>query len=86
MIKNINNGVYPTMITPYTDENKIDFDAVLGIMDWYFRNGVDGIFAVCQSSEMFFLSFEERLELLRFNQKCAEGNEHCRVRSYCGRP
>lgn len=66
MIKNINNGVYPTMITPYTDENKIDFDAVLGIMDWYFRNGVDGIFAVCQSSEMFFLSFEERLELLRF--------------------
>ena len=66
MIKDINNGVYPTMITPYTDDNKIDYNAVLGIMDWYSQNGADGIFAVCQSSEMFFLSFEEKLELLRF--------------------
>ncbi|MBR4766197.1 MAG: dihydrodipicolinate synthase family protein, partial [Clostridia bacterium] len=66
MIKTINNGVYPTMITPYTNDNKIDYNAVLGIMDWYAKKGVDGIFAVCQSSEMFFLSFEERLELLRF--------------------
>lgn len=66
MIKNIKNGVYPTMITPYTEDNKIDFEAILGILEWYSQNGVDGIFAVCQSSEMFFLSFEERLELLRF--------------------
>ena len=46
MIKDINNGVYPTMITPYTDDNKIDYNAVLGIMDWYSQNGADGIFAV----------------------------------------
>lgn len=66
MIKNIPDGVYPTMITPYTKDNKIDYDGVLMLLDWYKRKGVDGIFAICQSSEIFFLSFEERLELLKF--------------------
>lgn len=66
MIKSIPNGVYPTMITPYTADNKIDYNAVEQLIDWYCKKGVDGIFAICQSSEIFFLSFEERLELLKF--------------------
>lgn len=66
MIKTIPDGVYPTMVTPFTEDNKIDYNGVLGILDFYEKNGVDGIFAICQSSEIFFLSFEERLELLRF--------------------
>lgn len=71
MIKSIPNGVYPTMITPYTDDNKVDLNAVEQILNWYWDRGVDGIFAICQSSEIFFLSFEERLELLRFIMKHA---------------
>lgn len=66
MIKSIPNGVYPTMVTPFTKDNKIDYNGVLSIIEWYSKRGVEGIFAVCQSSEIFFLSFEERLELLRF--------------------
>lgn len=62
----IENGVWPTMITPYTEDNKIDYDAVLKIIEWYDKQGVTGIFAVCQSSEMFFLNKEERLELAKF--------------------
>lgn len=62
----IENGVWPTMITPYTEDNKIDYDAVLRIIEWYDKQGVTGIFAVCQSSEMFFLNKEERLELAKF--------------------
>lgn len=69
MIKNIPDGVYPTMITPFTAENKVDYNAVLQLLNWYSEKGVDGIFAICQSSEIFFLSFEERLELLRFIMK-----------------
>ena len=34
-------------------------------MDWYFESGITGIFAVCQSSEIFYLSLEERVELNR---------------------
>ena len=66
MIKTISDGVYPTMVTPFTADNKIDYNGVLKILEWYSENGVDGIFAICQSSEIFFLSFEERLELLKF--------------------
>ncbi|MBR2414080.1 MAG: dihydrodipicolinate synthase family protein [Clostridia bacterium] len=66
MSKKINGGVYPTMITPYTADNKIDLNGVEQILQWYTERGVDGIFAICQSSEIFFLSFEERLALLKF--------------------
>ena len=65
MIRTIPNGVYPTMITPFTEDNKIDYNAVEQLLGWY-DGKVDGVFAVCQSSEMFCLSFEERLELMRF--------------------
>lgn len=66
MIRSIPNGVYPTMITPYTKDNKIDYNAVEALLHWYKDRGVAGVFAICQSSEIFFLSFEERLALLRF--------------------
>lgn len=69
MSKAIPNGVYPTMITPFTKDNKIDYNAVEALINWYAEKGVDGIFAICQSSEIFFLSFDERLELLRFVMK-----------------
>ena len=71
MIKDIPNGVYPTMITPYTADNKIDYSAVEKMIEWYDKKGVAGIFAICQSSEIFFLSLEERLELLKFIVKNA---------------
>lgn len=57
-------GVYPTMITPYKN-GKIDFNAVEALVEWYWKQGCDGIFAACQSSEIMFLSLEERVLLTR---------------------
>ena len=34
--------------------------------EWYIASGCSGLFAVCQSSEMYFLSEEERLELAEY--------------------
>ena len=65
-MKTIANGVWPVMITPFTEDNKIDYAAVEKIIEWYDKEGVTGIFAVCQSSEMFFLTKEERLALAKF--------------------
>jgi 4-hydroxy-tetrahydrodipicolinate synthase len=59
------SGCWPTMITPFTDDNKIDFKAVKNLTEWFIARGCDGIFAVCQSSEMFFLSEQEKLDLAR---------------------
>lgn len=66
MTSSIAHGVWPVMVTPFTENNTIDYDGVLEILHWYEKQGVQGIFAVCQSSEMFFLSWEERLQLIKF--------------------
>ena len=67
------NGCWPTMITPFTDDNKIDFEAVKNVTDWYINAGCDGIFAVCQSSEMFFLGESEKIDLAKAVVDAAAG-------------
>lgn len=57
--------MFTTMITPYKKDGSVDFETAEKYVDWYFENGLDGIFAVCQSSEIFYLSLEERVELNR---------------------
>ena len=57
--------IFTTMITPYKSDGSVDYDMAEKYVDWYFENGLTGIFAVCQSSEIFFLSLEERVELNR---------------------
>lgn len=69
----IPNGVYPVMITPYTDSNTVDWDAVDRIVEFYAQHGCQGIFAVCQSSEMFYLSEDERAELAARVVKASAG-------------
>lgn len=69
----IPNGVYPTMITPYTEDGRIDYTALEALVEWHIERGVAGLFAVCQSSEMFHLSLRERLELARMSIRFARG-------------
>ena len=57
--------IQTTMITPYNEDGSIDYDTAMKYVDWYYENGIDGIFSVCQSSEIFYLSLEERVELNR---------------------
>lgn len=52
-----------TMITPYKKDGSVDYETCEKYVDWYFENGLDGIFAVCQSSEIFFLTLEERVKI-----------------------
>ena len=61
----IPNGVWPTMITPFTDTNTVDYAALGELIEWYIEKQVDGLFAVCQSSEMFYLSLEERVDIAK---------------------
>jgi 4-hydroxy-tetrahydrodipicolinate synthase len=58
-------GCWPTMITPFTDDNRLDFAVIKKLTEWYIASGCDGIFAVCQSSEMFFLDMQEKLDIAK---------------------
>lgn len=69
----IPNGIYPTMVTPFTTDNTVDYAAVEKMVEWYIENGVHGLFAVCQSSEMFFLSLEERVQLTKTVLNAVDG-------------
>jgi 4-hydroxy-tetrahydrodipicolinate synthase len=65
--------LWPTMLTPYRENGEVDFDALGELVEWYLANGATGLFAVCQSSEMFFLSLEERKQIAAFVHKKAAG-------------
>jgi 4-hydroxy-tetrahydrodipicolinate synthase len=67
------DGVWPVAITPFDDDNKIDWKATENLIDWYIDSGVSGIFACCLSSEIYQLSRKEILDLSRFFVKTADG-------------
>lgn len=71
--KTIADGVWPTMITPFLPDGDIDYGTLERLIDWYIEKGVTGLFAVCQSSEMFYLSLRERLELAKACVRFARG-------------
>jgi len=66
-------GIIPVMITPFAESGEIDYAGVEKLIEWYIAKGSDALFAVCQSSEMQFLSIAERAELGRFVVKQAAG-------------
>lgn len=72
-MQEIARGIWPTMITPYDASGKVDHKAVRHMVDWYAEQGCNGVFAVCQSSEMFYLSLEERVALARTVVDAAQG-------------
>ncbi len=55
----------PVMITPFTPQAKIDFDMLKKLIDFYLAAGVKGLFANCQSSEMYSITDDERIELTK---------------------
>jgi 4-hydroxy-tetrahydrodipicolinate synthase len=67
------DGIWPTMITPFTSKNEIDYRALEQMIEWYIELNADGLFAVCQSSEMWQLSLTERVALSQFVVRKAAG-------------
>lgn len=66
-------GFVPVMLTPFKDNGDIDFDALTALTEFYLAAGASGLFANCQSSEMFELSTEERLAITGHVVKVVNG-------------
>ncbi|KRF10046.1 dihydrodipicolinate synthetase [Paenibacillus sp. Soil766] len=73
MSTTIPNGVWPVMLTPFTQDNEVDYKALEQLVNWYIEKGVHGLFAVCLSSEMGYLSLEERVQVASFVKEKADG-------------
>lgn len=66
-------GVWPVMLTPFDERKEIDWASLEKLVEWYLAAGVHGLFADCQSSEMFFLSDDEARKLVRFIVEKVDG-------------
>jgi len=66
-------GAWPTMVTPFDENLKIDSGAYRAMIAWYLQHRVGGLYANCLSSEMYHLSDEERLLLAREAVRAAGG-------------
>lgn len=58
-------GVVSLLLTPFQEDGSINWKAYDTYLNWQLSMKPDGLFAVCGSSEMAWLTQEERLELAR---------------------
>ena len=63
--------MWPVMLTPFTERGEVDYDGLEKLIEFYEEGGSDGLFATCQSSEIFYLSLEERTKIASFVKKHA---------------
>ena len=61
------------MLTPFDKNGEVDYLALEKLTEWYIAHKVSGLFAVCQSSEMFCLSLEERMKVAETVVRTADG-------------
>lgn len=75
-----NLGVFPTMITPFKKDGSVDIETAEKYVEWYFNKGCSGIFAICQSSEIWKMNKEEKISLSSAVYKKAKAlaTEHSR--------
>ncbi|MGH2642612.1 MAG: dihydrodipicolinate synthase family protein [Chitinophagaceae bacterium] len=72
-LKKLPGGLWPVMLTPFKDNNEIDITALNELVEFYLQSGSHGLFANCLSSEMFQLTDEERLLIVRTVMKAVNG-------------
>lgn len=73
-------GVWPVMVVPFKNGGEVDYDKIPALVKWYLQNGAEGLFAVCQSGSMYYLSLEERVKVSEAVVKAAEAAKTTQVR------
>jgi 4-hydroxy-tetrahydrodipicolinate synthase len=67
-------GFVPVMLTPFKENGVIDFDGLTALTEFYLSAGALGMFANCQSSEMYDLTSEERIAITKHVVKVVNGS------------
>ena len=65
-------GLWPVMLTPFLENNEIDYPGLEKLTEFYINTGAQGLFSNCLSSEMFQLTNEERLKVISTVVKTAK--------------
>lgn len=60
------DGIFVPVVTPFTDDNQVNFEALGKLLDWQIEAGVAGIVACGTTGEYYAFSDEERTQVLTF--------------------
>jgi len=66
-------GVYAVTITPFTEDNKVDYKGVKSNAGWYVESGVHGVLPGGSTGEYVSLSDEERFKVAEATMEAAKG-------------
>lgn len=66
-------GIIPPIVTPFTDEGKVDYDKLREMVDFLIDNGVHGLFPMGTTGEFYAVSDEEYKKVLMTVKEQAKG-------------
>jgi 4-hydroxy-tetrahydrodipicolinate synthase len=72
MVKHVIEGCLTALVTPFK-AGRVDFDALVKLVDWQIENGIDGIVAVGTTGESATLDVEEHVAVIAAMVKAARG-------------
>jgi 4-hydroxy-tetrahydrodipicolinate synthase len=66
-------GVYAVTITPFTKDNKVDYEGLKSNVNWYIESGLHGVLPAGSTGEYVSLSDEERFNVAKTTMEAAKG-------------
>src|ERR1043165_9207350 len=66
-------GSIVALITPFTDDDKVDFEAIRELVEWHVESGTDGIVLCGTTGEAPTLSDEEQIEIFKTGVSASRG-------------
>jgi 4-hydroxy-tetrahydrodipicolinate synthase len=70
----LREGVYIALVTPFNEDESIDFRSLEKLLNHMNKNGVDGLFVNGTTAEFPHLNFTERIDLAKFIAKRFNGS------------
>lgn len=59
------DGIFPALLTPFDSNGKINHGALVALIEWNLKKGVNGFYVGGSTAEAFLLSEEERISVYR---------------------
>ena len=77
------NGIYTPIVTPFKEDESIDFEKLKYNLDIWGKTQLDGIVVLGSNGEFIYLSHEEKLEVVRFVIDNFNPEKNIIVGTYC---
>ena len=72
-MKKMLNGLFPILLTPFSDSLKVDFDTLDKLVEYYQKSHVDGLTCLGEVSEVDLLDEEEKRSILQMVIEAVHG-------------